>query len=150
MTSALQRERLDFVLDRLANNESLPLDLDQEKDGPLPLDLDQDNELLSGKRWLSSERWIKDRPLGKRDSRALIPYLITSSYLVPFCIGVAVTLAFQSYRMPSTGQELATVRQSVDQLTAKVQRMAEDLAAQQAIIFARSSAPPPPATRRGN
>jgi hypothetical protein len=107
---------------------------------------------LRQKRWLSSKRWIKRPSLGKGSLRALIPYLITASYLIPFCIGVAVTLAWQSYGTPSTDQELAAVqqsvdqvRQSVDQLTAKVQQISGDIAAQQAILR-RVSTPPPPAT----
>ena len=51
MTSAFQRERLDFLLDRLANDEPLQLGLDQKNDKPLPdeplpLDLDQKNDWL--------------------------------------------------------------------------------------------------------
>ena len=156
MTSALQGERLDFLLGRLANDDPLPVDLDQKKDEPLPVG--QKNVWLSGKRWLSSKRWlsIKRPSLGKRSSRALIPYLITSSYLMPFCIGVAVTMAWQSYGPPSTDQQLkavsldlAAVRQSMDQLTAKVEQMAGDIAAQQTILR-RVSAPAPPAPRRAN
>jgi hypothetical protein len=45
--------------------------------------------------------------------------------------------------------DLAAVRQSVDQLTAKVQQMAGDIAAQQAILR-KVSAPAPPAPRRAN
>ncbi len=148
MTSGLQSERLDLLLDRLAKDEPLPLDLDQKKDEPRPLDLDQENDLLSGQRWLSSKRWIKRPSLGRRSSRALIPYLITSSYLIPFCIGVAVTMAWQRYGTPSTDPELAAVRQSVDQLSAKVEQMAEDIAAQQAVL--RKVSAPPPAPRRAN
>src|SRR5262249_34065218 len=136
MTSALERE-LDFLLDRLANDERLPLGPDQKKNEPLSLGPDQKNMTgsqaafaLRQKRWLSSKRWIKRPSLGKGSLRALIPYLITASYLIPFCIGVAVTLAWQSYGTPSTDQELAAVqqsvdqvRQSVDQLTAKVQQI---------------------------
>jgi hypothetical protein len=148
MTSALQPERLDFLLDQLANNKPLPLDLDQKIEEP-PLGLDQKNDRSSGKRWLSSKRWIKRPSLGKRSSRVLIPYLIASSYLIPFCIGVAITLAWQSYGTPSTDQELAAVRQSVDQLSAMVQQMAGDIATQQAILR-KVSAPPPSAPRRAN
>lgn len=149
MTTALQPDRLDLILDRLAKDEPLPLGLDQKVDETLPRDLDQESD-LSGVRWLSSKRWIKRPSLGKRSSRALIPYLITSSYLIPFCIGVAATLAWQSYATPSTDQELAAVRQSVDQLAAKVEQMAGDIAAQQAILRKVSAAPPPPAPRRAN
>ena len=150
MTSALQGERLDFLLDRLAN------DLGQKKDEPLPFGLDQKNDWLSG--WLSSKRWLSImRPsLGKRRSHTLVRYLITSSYLIPFCIGVAATVAWESYGTPSTDQQLkamsldlAAVRQSVGELTAKVQQMAGDIAAQQAILR-RTSAPPPPAPRHVN
>src|SRR5215469_1635000 len=123
MTSLLQRERLDFLLDRLAKDEPLPLGLDQKNDEPLPPVSTKKNDWLSSERWLwikrwlssnwlsskhwlssswlssswlSSDRWlsIKRLSLGKRSSRALIPYLITSSYLIPFCIGVAATLAW--------------------------------------------------------
>jgi hypothetical protein len=158
MASALERE-LDFLLGRLANDEPGSLGLDQKEDEPLPLGLDQKNDRLSSKRWLSGKRWIKRPSLGKRSSRALIPYLITASYLIPLCIGVAVTLAWKSYGTPSTDQELAAVRQSVDQvrqsvdqLTARVQQISGDIAAQQAILRRVSApAPPaPPALRRGN
>jgi len=213
MTSLLQRERLDFLLDRLAKDEPLPLGLDQKNDEPLPPVSTKKNDWLSSERWLwikrwlssnwlsskhwlssswlssswlSSERWpsikrwlssswlsskhwlssgwlssswlssdrwlsIKRLSLGKRSSRALIPYLITSSYLIPFCIGVAATLAWKSYGTPSTDKQLkamsvdlAAIRQSVGQLTAKVQQMAGDIDAQWAILR-RVSAPPPPA-----
>lgn len=143
MGSALERERLDLLLDRLANDEPLPLGLDREVVEPLNLGLDQINDGASGRRW------FKRPSLRKRSSRALIPYLITSSYLIPFCVGVGVTMVWQAYSAPSTDQELAAVRQSVDQLTAKVQEMAGDIAAQQAILR-RVSAPPPPAPRRAN
>ena len=145
MTSALQGDRLDFLLERLA------------KDKPLPLDLDQKNDWLSG-IWLSGKRWLSSkRPSpGKRRSHTLVRYLITSSYLIPFGIGVAVTVAWKSYGTPSNDQQLnaisldlAAVRQSVDELTAKVQQMAGDITAQQAILR-RVSAPPPPAPRRAN
>ena len=158
MTSALQGERLDFLLDRLAKDKPLPLDLDEKKDEPFPFGLDQKNDGLSGKRWLSSKRWLSIKhPLrGKRRSHRLVRYLITSSYLIPFCIGVAATVAWESYGTPSTDQQLnamsldlASVRQSVGELTAKVQQMAGDIAAQQAILR-RVSAPPPPAPRRAN
>jgi len=158
MTTALQGERLDLLLDRLAKDKPLPLDLDEKKDEPLPFGLDQKNDGLSGKRWLSSKRWlsIKRPPLGKRRSHTLVRYLITSSYLIPFCIGVAATVAWESYGTPSTDQQLkaisldlAAVRQSVDELTAKVQQMAGDVAAQQAILR-RVSAPSPPSPRRAN
>src|SRR5215469_15960851 len=107
MTSLLQRERLDFLLDRLAKDKPLPLGLNQKNDEPLPPVSTKKNDWLSTVRWLwikrwlssnwlsskhwlssswlSSERWlsIKRRSLSKRSSRALIPYLITSSYLIP-------------------------------------------------------------------
>src|SRR5215472_2132459 len=161
MTTALQGERLDLLLDRLAKDKPLPLDLDEKKDEPLPFGLDQKNDGLSGKRWLSSKRWlsIKHPSLGRRRSHTLVRYLITSSYLIPFCIGVAATVAWESYGTPSTDQQLkaisldlAAVRQSVDQLSAKVQQMAGDIAAQQAILRRVSApAPPaPPAPRRAN
>src|SRR5215469_8602522 len=137
MTSLLQRERLDFLLDRLAKDKPLPLGLNQKNDEPLPPVSTKKNDWLSTVRWLwikrwlssnwlsskhwlssswlSSERWlsikrwlskrwlsIKRLSLGKRSSRALIPYLITSSYLIPLCIGVAATLAWKSYGTPST------------------------------------------------
>ena len=158
MTSAFQGERLDLLLDRLANDDPLPLGLDQKKDEPLPFGLDQKNDWLSFKRWLSSKRWLSIRrpSLGKRRSHALVRYLITSSYLIPFCIGVAATVAWESYGTPPTDQQLkamsldlAAVRQSVHQLTAKVQQMAGDVAAQQAILR-RVSAAAPPAPRRAN
>jgi hypothetical protein len=150
MTSAFQRERLDFLLDRLANDEPLQPGLDQKNEEPLPLGLDQKNDWLSGKRRLSSKRWLSSkRPsLGKPSSRALIRSLIA------FSIGVAATLAWQSYgtRSPDLRQQamsldLAAVRQSVDQLAAKHQQMADDIAklqaAQQAILRKVSTLPPP-------
>ena len=155
MTSALHGERLDFLLSRLAKNGPLPLDLDQKKDEPVPSGLDQKSDWLSGKRWLS----IKRPSPGKRRLHTLVRYLIPSSYLIPFCIGVAATAAWESYGTPSTDQplkemslDLAAVRQSMDQLTAKVQQMAGDIAAQQAILRRVSApAPPtPPAPRRAN
>ena len=153
MTSALHGERLDFLLSRLAKNGPLPLDLDQKKDEPVRSGLDQKSDWFSGKRWLS----IKRPPsLGKRRSHTLVRYLIPFSYLILFCIGVAATVAWESYGTLSTDQQLkemsldlAAVRQSMDQLTAKVQEMAGDIAAQQAILR-RVSAPAPPAPRRAN
>jgi hypothetical protein len=65
-------------------------------------------------------------------------------------------VAWESCGTRSTDQQLkamsldlAAVRQSVNELTAKVQQMAGDIAAQQAILR-RVSAPPPPALRRAN
>ena len=141
MTSALQSEGLDTLLDRLVSDKPLQLGLDQKNGEPLPLDLDQKKD--PGKRWLLNKR----PSLGKRNSRALIPYLITSSYLIPFCVGVAVTLAWQTYGTPSTDRQLAGVRQSVDQLAAKHQQMADDIAKlqtdQQVILRKVSTLPPP-------
>jgi hypothetical protein len=157
MTSALQGDRLDFLLERLAKDKPLPLDLDQKKDEPLPIEFGEKNDWLSG-IWLSGKRWLSSKrpPPGKRRSHTLVRYLITSSYVIPFCIGVAATVAWESYNTPSTDQQLkamsldlAAVRQSVDELTAKVQQMAGDITAQQAILR-RVSVPPPPAPRRAN
>jgi len=149
MTFALLRE-LDLLLRRLANGEPLPLGVDQKN-----MTGSQAALALRQKRWLSSKRWIKCPSFGKGSLGALIPYLITASYLPPFCVGVAVTLAWHSYATLSTDQKLAALRQSVDQaqqsvdqLTAKVQQISGDIAAQQAILRG-VSAPPPPALRRG-
>jgi len=118
-------------------------------DESLPRDLDQGNDWLSSQRWLSSKRWLSSRlpSLGK-PSRALI-------ILITFCIGVAATLAWQSYGPPSPdlrrlqamSHDLAAVRQSMDQLTAKHQQMVEDIAklqaAQQTILRKVSTVPAP-------
>jgi hypothetical protein len=108
--------------------------------------------------------------------------LITFRYLITYCIGVATTLAWQSYGTvarqmiadsspvvgwlapaaplvevvsdqvtPAEPAATPSLRQSVDQLTAKVQQMAGDIATLQATqqaILRRGSAPPPP--RRAN
>ena len=85
----------------------------------------------------------------KRASRALAPFLMA------VCIGVAATVAWESYGTSSTDQQLkamsldlAAVRQSVDELNSKVQQMAGDIAAQQTLR--RVSAPAPPVPRRAN
>ena len=145
MTSTFQRERLDSLLDRLANDEPVPLHYDQEalpdrlaNDQSRPRNLDQKND------WLSSNLPSLGKP-----SRALI-ILITS------CLGVAATLAWQSYRTPSADPpqlqamslDLTAVRQSMDRLAAQHQQMADDIAnlqaAQQVILRKVSTAPPPP------
>jgi hypothetical protein len=94
--------------------------------------------------------------------RRLVPSLIT------FCIGVAATLAWQSARQMNatssqvlgwlaaqtaplvqpasdrvTRAELAAVRQSIDQLAAKHQQMAADIATMQAALRKVSMLPPP-------
>ena len=144
MTSTFQRERLDSLLDRLANDEPVPLHYDQEalpdrlaNDQSRPRNLDQKNDWLSSTRWLWSEHWLSGKrwlssklPSLRKPSRALI-ILITS------CIGVAATLAWQSYRTPSADPpqlqamslDLAAVRQSMDRLAAQHQQMSGDLAA---------------------
>jgi len=163
MTSALQGERLDFLLERLAKDKPLPFDLDQKKDEPRASGLDQKIDWLSSKRWLLSswllsKRWLSSKwpSLGEPSSHTLVRYLITFSYLIPFCIGVAATVAWESYGTSSTDQQLkamsldlAAVRQSVDELNFKVQQMAGDIAAQQAILR-RVSAPAPPPPRHVN
>ena len=163
MTSTFQHERLDSLLDRLANDEPVPLHYDQEalpdrlaNDQSRPRNLDQKNDWLSSTRWLWSEHWLSGKrwlssklpSLGK-PSRALI-ILITS------CLGVAATLAWQSYRTPSADPpqlqamslDLTAVRQSMDRLAAQHQQMADDIAnlqaAQQVILRKVSTAPPPP------
>src|SRR5215469_9107175 len=127
MSSTLQRVRLDSPLGR-------------SSDEPLP----------SG---LNKRTWPSNKPpsFGKRSSRRLLPSLIT------FCIGVAATLAWQSARQmnatsaqvlgwlaaqtaplvqPASDRvalaELAAVRQSIDELAAKQQQMAADIATMQA------------------
>jgi hypothetical protein len=189
MTSTFQRERLDSLLGRLTDDEPLPLYHDHEEplldrwanDQSRPRDLNQKNDWLSSTRWLWSERWLSSKrwlwselssrlPSIGKPSRALI-ILITS------CTGVAATLAWQSYRTPSADPpqlqamsldlvavrqsmdrlaaqhqqmagDLAAVRQSVDRLAAQHQQMADDIAnlqaAQQAILRKVSTAPPPP------
>ena len=164
MTSTFQHERLDSLLDRLAHDEPLPQHHDQKdsrldrwaNDQSRPRNLDQKNDWLSSTRWLWSEHWLSGKrwlssklpSLGK-PSRALI-ILITS------CLGVAATLAWQSYRTPSADPpqlqamslDLTAVRQSMDRLAAQHQQMADDIAnlqaAQQAILRKVSTAPPPP------
>ena len=164
MTSTFQRERLDSLLDRLTDDEPLPLYHDHEEphldrwanDQSRPRDLNQKNDWLSSTRWLWSEHWLSGKrwlssklpSLGK-PSRALI-ILITS------CLGVAATLAWQSYRTPSADPpqlqamslDLTAVRQSMDRLAAQHQQMADDIAnlqaAQQVILRKVSTAPPPP------
>ena len=170
MTSTFQHERLDSLLDRLAHDEPLPQHHDQKdsrldrwaNDQSRPRNLDQKNDWLSSTRWLWSERWLSSKrwlwserwlssklpSLGK-PSRALI-ILITS------CLGVAATLAWQSYRTPSADPpqlqamslDLTAVRQSMDRLAAQHQQMADDIAnlqaAQQVILRKVSTAPPPP------
>ena len=144
MTSTFQRERLDSLLDRLTDDEPLPLYHDHEEplldrwanDQSRPRDLNQKNDWLSSTRWLWSEHWLSGKrwlssklpSLGK-PSRALI-ILITS------CIGVAAILVWQSYRTPSDppqlqamSLDLAAVRQSMDRLAAQHQQMSGDLAA---------------------
>ena len=148
-------------------------------DEPLPLGLDKKYD------------WPPRQTPGKRPSRAMVRFLIT------ICIGVAGTLAWQSYgdvaremiansspvlswlappaaplvqtasvqvaspapTTPSSDLQqlkamppaLAAVRQSMDELTAKLQQMAGDIAtmqvAQQAILR-RVSTPSPPAPRQ--
>ena len=143
MTSTFQHERLDSLLDRLAHDEPLPQHHDQKdsrldrwaNDQSRPRNLDQKNDWLtrwlSSEHWLSSERWPSSKlPSLRKPSRALI-ILITS------CIGVAATLAWQSYRTPSADPpqleamslDLAAVRQSMDRLAAQHQQMSGDLAA---------------------
>ena len=125
MTSTFQRERLDSLLDRLANDESRPRDLDQKNDWL------SSTRWISSKCWISSTRWLSRKlPSLAKPSRALI-ILITS------CIGVAATLAWQSSATPSAdlrqlqamSLDLAAARQSVDRLAAQHQQMAGDLAA---------------------
>jgi hypothetical protein len=102
--------------------------------------------------------------------RRLLPSLIT------FCIGVAATLAWQSARQMNatssqvlgwlaaqtaplvqpasdrvTRAELAAVRQGIDQLAAKQQQMAADIATMQAaqqVILRKVSMLPPPSPRQ--
>ena len=146
MTSTLQRVRLDSPLGR-------------SSDEPHP----------SG---LNKRAWPSNKPpsFSKRSLRRLLPSLIT------FCIGVAATLAWQSARQMNatssqvlgwlaaqtaplvqsasdrvTRAELAAVRQSVDQLAAKHQQMAADIAMMQAaqqVILRKVSMLPPPSPRQ--
>jgi hypothetical protein len=145
-------------------------------DEPLPLGLDKKND------------WPPRPTHGKRPSRVLARFLIT------ICIGVAGTLAWQSYgdvarqmiassspvlgwmapqaaplvqtaseqirlaepatpspdlqQLKAMSPDLAAVRQSVDQLAAKLQQMAGDIAtiqaAQQAILRKVSTSSPSP------
>ena len=163
MASTLPCVRTDAPLDRWSD-EPLTLDLGQRDATPSP-----------------------PSP-GKRNSRALLRFLIT------ICIGVAGTLAWQSYgdvarqmiansspalgwlapqaaplvqvasaqvkpadpatpspdlqQLKTMSPDLAAVRQSVDQLAAKFQQMAGDMAtmqaAQQAILRKVSTPSPPP------
>ena len=146
MSSTLQRVRLDPPLGR-------------SSDEPLPSDLNK-------------RTWPPNKPpsFGKRSLRRLLPSLIT------FCIGVAATLAWQSARQmnatsaqvlgwlaaqtaplvqPASDRvaraELAAVRQSIDQLAAKQQQMAADIATMQAaqqVILRKVSMLPPPSPRQ--
>jgi hypothetical protein len=177
MTSALQRERLDSRLGRLT-------------DEPLPLGLDWKND------WPSTKRLS----LSKRSSRAMVRFLITSvplRFLIAICIGVAGTLAWQSYgdvvrqmmansspvlgwlapqpapfvqvasqqvtpaeratpspdlqQLKAMSPDLAAVRQSVDELAAKLQQMAGDMATMQAAqqaILRKVATPSPPSPRQ--
>jgi len=115
----------------LANDQSRPRNLDQKNDWLSSTRWLWSERWLSSKRWLWSECWLSSKlpSLGK-PSRALI-ILITSG------IGVAATLAWQSYRTPSADPpqlqamslDLAAVRQSMDRLAAQHQQMSGDLAA---------------------
>jgi hypothetical protein len=168
MTSMLHRAQPDFPTEQRSSETSVVAKLRQ-----LNLDLEK--------------AWPRPSPR-KRRSRALIRFLIT------ICIGVAGTLAWQSYgdvarqmiansspvlgwlapqaaplvqvasgqvtpanpttpsldlqQLKTMSPDLAAVRQSVDQLAAKLQQMAGDMAtmqaAQQAILRKVSTSSPPP------
>jgi hypothetical protein len=173
MASTLHRAQSEFPVDQWSNETSVDAKL-------RPVDLDLKNDRFSSKR----------PSLGKRASGALVRFLIT------FCIGVAATLAWQSYgdaaremiansspqlgwlapqaaplaqtvsdmvapaapAAPSPDMQqlkemslgLAALRQSVDQLAARLaagqQQMAGDIATLQAAeqdILHKISAPPP-------
>src|SRR5882762_10222598 len=74
MASTLHRAQSESPVDQWSNETSVDAKL-------RPVDLDLKNDRFSSKR----------PSLGKRASRALVRFLIT------FCIGVAATLAWQSY-----------------------------------------------------
>jgi hypothetical protein len=74
MASTLHRAQSEFPVDQWSNETSVDAKL-------RPVDLDLKNDRFSSRR----------PSLGKRASRALVRFLIT------FCIGVAATLAWQSY-----------------------------------------------------
>jgi hypothetical protein len=74
MASTLRRTQSEFPADQWSNETPVDAKL-------RPVDLD-----------LKNDRFSSERPsLGKRASRALVRFLIT------FCVGVAATLAWQSY-----------------------------------------------------
>jgi hypothetical protein len=74
MASASYRLRSDSPVDRWSNETSVDAEIH-------PIDLDQQNDRLPGKR----------PSRGKRGSRPFVRFLMT------FCVGVAATLAWQSY-----------------------------------------------------
>lgn len=113
-------------------------------------------------------------PKSKRPSLVNRVSRSLARFLIIFCVGVAVTLAWQSYgddarrmiadsspqfgwlapqaaRNSTPSPEFATMRQSVDQLAANQQQMAGDIAkllTDQRELLQKISAPLPPAASK--
>lgn len=152
MPSMLHRAQPDSPVDQWSNETSVVAKL-------RPLDLDRKND------------WPPRSPR-KRRSRPLVRFLIT------FCIGVAATLAWQSFgqearqmaassspvlgwlatepttpspdspQLKALSLDLAAMRQSVDHLAAQHQQMVGDIATMQAAQQAILRKVSPPAPRQ--